>query len=153
WTLRRIDAAEPATGLLLETKAAAEVLALCVALGMQAAPRLHAVAGGVLLHLSSPPAQALPGAIRLRQLTENLFLPVDAELWPALLPDEAAGLVRRQGLVFLPGGRVLSFAPAQSLSLRSLLRPRRLVRGGGWRPLPEPAPLADRLQEIRLDLP
>jgi tetratricopeptide (TPR) repeat protein len=77
---------------------------------------------------------------------------VDAELSPALLPDEAAALTGRRGLVFLPGGRVLAFDPAAPLPPSAWLGVTGLRRGD-WRPLPEPPPLAERLTEISLDLP
>ena len=50
-----------------------------------------------------------PGAIRLRERTAAFYLPADADLVPALLDDEANGLVRDWGLVFLPDSRVLLF--------------------------------------------
>jgi len=93
---------------------------------------------------------ALAGVIRLRSLGDNLLLPADAELVPALLEDEAAALGRQRGLVFLPGGRVLEFnphAPLPPAALFCLPNP----RSETWLALPQRPPLADRLTEITLD--
>jgi tetratricopeptide (TPR) repeat protein len=91
------------------------------------------------------------GAIRLRSLATNLFVPADAELIPPLLPDEAAALVRDRGLVFLPGGRVLGFDPARPLTAADLVScPRRPARG--WRPIPDRPNRPERLRQIRLEV-
>ena len=95
----------------------------------------------------------MPGATRLRELATDLFIPVDAELVPSLLDDEAAGLVRDGGLVLLPGGPVLRFdreAPVgpRARSWRPPRRPRR-----EWRPMPEPRPLAERVVEVAREWP
>ncbi len=85
---------------------------------------------------------------------------MDADLAPALLADEAADLVKRRGLVFLPGGRVLAFDPGQPLPLSAVVvawsgdpATTKGVRRGVWQSLPEPPPLAERLTEITLELP
>ncbi len=80
------------------------LLAVCTRLGLDPSGRVHDVAGGFLLKLDRPPTVPIPGATRLRALATDFYLPVDAVLVPALLDDEAAGLVRDGGLVFLPGG-------------------------------------------------
>jgi tetratricopeptide (TPR) repeat protein len=68
------------------------------------------------------------------------------------LPDEAFGLVKNRGLVFLPGGRLLEFQPQQALTLTDLITaPKSPNRA--WRSLPRPMPLAERIVEIELDLP
>ena len=71
---------------------------------------------------------------------------------PALLDDEADGLVRDWGLVFLPGGRILRFDREAHVDLDRLVevrpRPHR-----AWRPLPVPRPLADRIVEIGREEP
>ena len=69
-----------------------------------------------------------------------------------MLPDEAAALVKRRGLVFLPGGTVLSFAPEQILGPGDLLAARRRPRRA-WLPLPRRPPRPDRINEILLDVP
>jgi hypothetical protein len=149
--LRRRGEAAPAAGLLLFTDDAAELLTLHGRLGVPS-PELFAVAGGFLLVLRRPAAGVVPGAVRLRRLRDRLFLPVDADLEPALFDDEAAALVRERGLVFLPGGVVLGYCPDQPLSLSALLAPPP-QRREAWRPLPEAPALADRLREAALELP
>ena len=74
-----------------------------------------------MLKLETPTAGPVPGATRLRELATDLFIPVDAELVPSLLDDEAAGLVRDGGLVLLPGGPVLRFDREATLGLEALL--------------------------------
>jgi hypothetical protein len=148
--LRRLPEPEPAHALLLPGHDVPALLALCAHLG--ALPRVHVVAAGFLLKLSEPAAGPFPGALRLRRLAENLFVPADAELVPALRDDEAAGLVRRRGLVFLPGGRVLAFAPDRPLAPAELVAAADLRRPA-WQPLPPRPPLPDRIREILLDRP
>src|SRR3954465_9349560 len=118
--LRRVEPA-PAVAFLIESDAA-ELLRLVARLGRPGFPTVHAVAGGFLIRLATPESSSHPGVTRLRALSANLFLPVDAELSPALLPDEAQALVRHRGLVFLPGGRVLAFDPEATLGPAELLR-------------------------------
>lgn len=109
--------------------------------------RIFDIAGGFLIALERPTNGPLPGAVRLRALGEGLYVPIDAELVPALLDDELAGLTRDAGLVFLPGGRVLSFDLRAPLEMSALIalkaRPRR-----AWTSLPAPKRLADRLVAI-----
>jgi hypothetical protein len=150
--LRRIPAREPAVALLLPSHDVEELLALCARLGADPLPRLYHTAAGFLLKLAQPTSTAYPGAVRLRSLSENLFLPVDAELVPALLDDEARGLARQRGLVFLPGGRVLGFSVEEPLPLSALLVPGPRVRRD-WQPLPAPRLLAEHIEEILLEVP
>src|SRR5262249_6080154 len=133
---------EPATALLLPNHDAAALAGLCVRLGLDPLPPVFFVADGFLLKLPRPRTEPLGGVLRLRALAEYLFLPVDADLAPALLPDEAADLVKRRGLVFLPGGRVLAFDPGRPLPLAKVITG--VPRRGAWQALPEPAPLAER---------
>jgi tetratricopeptide (TPR) repeat protein len=148
--LRRLPEPEPAHALLLPGHDVPALLALCARLG--ALPRVHVVAPGFLLKLPHPAAGPFPGGLRLRRLAEDLFVPADAELVPALRDDEAAGLVRRRGLVFLPGGRVLAFAPDKPLTPADLLTAAE-VRRPTWQALPPRPPLPDRIREILLDRP
>jgi hypothetical protein len=173
--LRKAAGKADVAGLLLLSADVRELLAVCAALGPPAGgaregaalPPVYAVLGGFLIKASggrqppvptsqqgahAPRSPSIPGAIRLRRLAGNLFLPVDAELVPALLEDEAAALVRDRGLVFLPGGRVLAFAPDRPLTAAELLAcPRRQPRT--WEPLPPRPARPDRLREVLLDLP
>ena len=120
---------------------------------------VHAIAGGFLFRLPDAVSRAdhethevFPGVIRLRALSPGLFVPVDAALTPALLPDEASALVRQRGLVFLPGGVVLEFNPAVPLSAGDLLAvPRRPPRS--WQPLPAKSSRPTQLNAILLDIP
>lgn len=144
--LRRLPHAAPADGLLLESADAARLLDLCARLG-GLWPAVYSVAGGFVVALAMPTKRRFPGVIRLRRLAANLYVPVDAALVPALLRDEAEGLVRERGLVFLPGARVLAFDAHRPVALSSLLSagtPRRRV----WQPLPSPRARADRLVDI-----
>ncbi len=158
--LRKATEAAPAAGLLLLSESLADLLALCAAAGSArpghpeaeagALPPVHALPGGFLVKLPRATERAFPGALRLRRLAADLFLPSDAELVPALLDEEAAGLVRQRGLVFLPG-RVLAYdlTPLPASALLSAPR----LPDRGWRPLPAPPERPERLREILLDLP
>lgn len=150
--LRRRPASQPASALLLTTTDVAELLRLCGRLGGDALPRVFAVPGGFLLLPSAPTTGTFERAIRLRAISPNLLVPADAELVPGLWDDEARGLVRDRGLVFLPGGRVLAFAPSEPLAITALVAPPPDCRRE-WESLPTPEALADRLHEIVLDLP
>jgi tetratricopeptide (TPR) repeat protein len=150
--LRRRAARGPAVALLVPTTDAAALLGLCAELGLDPAGRVHSVAVGFLLKLDEPTSRPFPGAVRLRGLGDNLYLLADAELVPALLDDEAAGLGRDRGLIFLPGDRALAFDPRAPLDPSALLVADRRD-GRDWRPLPARPPLAERIEEIILELP
>jgi tetratricopeptide (TPR) repeat protein len=139
-------------GLLLLSDNVADLLALYARLGCDPLPPTFAVAGGFLLKLQAPPRHALPSTIRLRQMSPDLYLPADAELLPALLPDEAMALVRDRGLVFLAGGRVLEYRVDKPLALADLLTAG-TIRRENWRALPERPRHAERLQSITYDRP
>lgn len=148
---KRIEVA-PAAALLVPERDAGAALSHCARLGLDPTGRVFDVAGGLLLRLDAPTELPCPGAIRLRALAANLLVPVDADLMPALLDDEAAGLVRDRGLVFLPGGRALAFDPRRPIELGNMLHAdRRPARD--WQPLPTAPALADRIEEILIDLP
>jgi tetratricopeptide (TPR) repeat protein len=170
--IRKRPEAAPATGFFLPGTDAARLLALCARAGASArragglappgsslpnktagaspaARPIYAVADGFLVVLTQAARGALPGAVRLRSPVPNLFLPADAELEPALLDDETAGLVRERGLLFLPGGRVLEFDPMQPVALSSLVSPGP-IRRRDWRSLPEGPVQAEKLREVLL---
>ncbi len=153
-TLRRRFEAAPALAWLAEDSDPQTALRVCAQFGLNPSNRIFAVADALLVRLDEPSQSAFPLGTRLRPLdsTGNLLLPVDADLTPALLDDEIAILGRRQGLIFLHGGRVLAFDPSSPLPLSALLtatpKPPRL-----WSPLPSRAPLAETIHEWILDLP
>jgi len=152
--LRRLTETAPATALLLLSHRPEDVLRACAALGCDPLPEVFLVADGFLLKCSphAPRAsyETLMGAMRLRALADNLLLPADADLVPALLQDEAIALGRHRGLIFLPGGRVLEFAPHAPLPPAALVGVTNLRREA-WLSLPPRPPLANRLTEITLE--
>ncbi|MGP2407964.1 hypothetical protein ACTUM1_15600, partial [Listeria monocytogenes] len=66
-------------------------------------------------------------SVRLREPFPGLYIPVDAELLPALHPDEARGLLRGRGLILLPepadrpAVRAVSFDPARPVPPGAIL--------------------------------
>jgi hypothetical protein len=150
--LERRSQAEPATALLLLSHEARDLLRLGMELGLDPLPPVYAVADGFLIPLPQPTRRSFAGALRLRSLANNLLLPVDADLVPALLEDEAAGLVAQRGLIFLPGDRVLEFHPDERLPLSAFLTVERVERRT-WEALPEAPALPERLLEIEIEQP
>jgi tetratricopeptide (TPR) repeat protein len=150
--LRHRSITEPAVALLLPSRGPRVLLECCSRLGLDPYGRTFDVAGGFLLELERPAAGPMPGAIRLRAVARALYVPVDAELFPSLLDDEASGLVRDWGLVFQPAGPALLFDRHAPVDLSELLavqpRPRR-----NWSAFPDPRALADRLVEIAFERP
>ena len=150
--LRRRSRVEPAAALLVPSREPRELLAFCVCLGLDPQGRVFDVAEGFLLELERPAIGPMPGAVRLRAVAPALYVPVDAELVPSLLDDEARGLVRDWGLVFPPGGGALLYDHHAPVDLKDVLngqpQPRR-----GWQSLPGPRPLAERVSEIALKRP
>jgi hypothetical protein len=150
--LRRLQVSEPATAFLLLGHAVDSLLDLCTRLGCDPLPAIYPVADGFLLKLPRPTRASYPRTIRLRSLAGDLLIPVDAELIPSLHSDEAQGLVRDRGLIFLPGERVLTYAPNEPLPLSKLLTLGQSERQT-WQSLPAPRQWAERIQQIRLDVP
>ena len=149
--LRKRTEAAVATAVLLETDRVEPLLALADRLGRHRSPRVHPVSGGFLIVLTDG-AEPPPGSIRLRSLAANLFLPAAADLIPALLDDEARGLTRDRGLVFLPNGRILGFDPGVPLELSALVTARR-IEGSDWQSFPARPERPERLREITLAAP
>jgi tetratricopeptide (TPR) repeat protein len=148
--LRKVSDVAPVAAVLLLREDVRAVLDACGGRSGQLPP-VFAVPGGFLIKASGS-GYAGGAVIRLRALADDLFLPVDAVLEPALLDDEAAALVRDRGLVFLPGGHVLAFAPQRPLRAAELLVCAR-TPPRGWRCLSVAPALPDRLREIVLDRP
>jgi len=147
---RLLRRAEPAlaVAVLLESDDPATLLAACAGLPE---PLVFPVAGGFLIVADSIPA-AIPDAIRLRRLCENGYIPVDADLSPALLPAEVVDLTSRRGLVLLPGRPPLAFdsnRPFKPAAFLAVPTPHR----ADWEPFPAGSPPADRLTGITRVLP
>lgn len=151
-TLEKIDPPATADAFLLFDHAV-DQLGECMAdlsVGDQQ-PRLFRVRGG---HLFVPPAGAAftpPGAVRLRRAAPHFFIPVDAVLSPAVLPDEFHGLTRGGGLVLLPSS-ALAFDPTEEIPPTAwLVVPD--VRAEAWSAFP-PAPSgADTLRSVERPSP
>jgi len=153
---RRHGSVAAATALYIPSRDLNVLFAHCGRLGLDPTGRLFDVAGGFLLELPAPSIDPAPGAVRLRALHRWLYLPVDSELVPGLLDDEASGLVRDWGLIFLPGGRTLLYDRHAPIELTELLRAQseaEPVRGRAWSPFPEVGQHADRLVQIAMELP
>lgn len=121
------------------------------ALGLEPRPRVYRLACGFLVKPDVACANSLPGALRLAQLAEHVYAPLDAELTPALLPDEVQGLTGGKGVVCLPEG-FYALDPSSPLPLSSLLaaeNPRRRQ----WRPLPQAEPRASEISQFIYDRP
>jgi hypothetical protein len=150
--LRRRSWAEPATAVFVSSRSALALLAPCAQLGLDPSACVFDVARGYLVTVERPLSDRSLGDVRLRALVPGFYLPVDADLVPSLLVDEAEGLVRDWGLVFLPSGRALLFDRHAPVELTQLLkahpRPRR-----AWSTFPQPRRLADRLAQIALERP
>ncbi len=149
--LRRRPGAGPASAVFLETDGVPALLDLAARLGPGGSPTIHRVTGGFLVRLGAE-SRAPSGAVRLRGLAANLYVPVDADLVPDLLDDEAAGLTRDAGLVFLPTGRILGFDPRAPLAFSDLVGAG-AHEGRAWSPFPERPARVERLREIRLEPP
>src|SRR5262249_37883468 len=119
--LRRVEVGRPACAVLVPGHDAQAALAICAAMGTEQAPLIFAVADGLLLYWKGQIEAVSVGAIRLGEIGPNLLLPVDAEIVPGFLDDEAAALGRERGFVFLPHGRVLEFDPERPLPWQQLL--------------------------------
>jgi hypothetical protein len=150
--LRRHAESAPATALFLPTQDVGELLSVCSRLGHDALPPVHFVAQGFLVKLPGPTQRKHAGAIALRALARDLFIPTDAELIPPLLDDEAGGLVRDRALLLLPGAGASAFAPHQPVTVTQLIRGPEIVRKP-WRSLPNVRPLADRLTSVTVHVP
>lgn len=120
-------------------------------LGLEPLPRVHQLANGFLVRLDAPAPRAFAGAVRLGEIAGNVYAPLDAELTPALLPDEVRGLTGDKGVVCLPDG-FFAFDPSTPLALSGVLTADG-VRRRKWQPLPQPPERPDRITGFILDLP
>ncbi len=140
-----------AVAVLIPSHRSAELFAIIHELGLDRIPPIHRCAEGFVVRLPREVPARIVGAVRLRMLTEHLNLPADGELSPPLLDDEARGLVRDRGLLFLPGGRVLEVSK-QPIALGDLLEIES-ARTRTWDAWPELPTLAEELQELRSSVP
>src|SRR5687768_7936924 len=72
-----------------DTAALLDGLARC---GLEPLPRVYRTAEGFLVRPDVASPWDFPGGMRLGEVAQGIFAPLDAELAPALLPDEAAGI-------------------------------------------------------------
>jgi len=153
-TVRRGMWSEPASAFLVRSDRAADALTVLerLAAGPAGLPTVLEVRGGFLLTTEEPLAEPVPGALRLREASRHLYIPVDAQIAPALLSDEAEGLVSRYGLVLLPGGEALAFDPNRPLKLSALLTIERSGRSP-WDAPPTRPSRAERIVELLWDAP
>jgi hypothetical protein len=150
--LERAPHAFATSALYLPSREPALLLAVCAGLALDPWGRVFALEGGFLIVLEQPAKGAVPGAVRLRTLSDGLYAPADAVLVPPLLDDEARGVTRGRGVVFLQGGRVLEFDREAAIDPGAILRaPSRARRA--WCPLPGPEEPAERLTQVVLDVP
>lgn len=126
----------------------AELLDALAGLSLEPLPRVYAVAGGYLVKPDVPQSRELPGATRMAEVLEGVFAPLDAELSPALLPDEARGV---RPMVCLPEG-FFALELTQPVKLGDLLAPGGVKRRD-WRPLPQPPARPTEIREFILDRP
>ncbi len=150
--LKRQAASGLASALYLPSRDPALLFAVCARIQLDPSGACFDLDGGFLVLLERPSDVAVPGTVRLKRLVAGLYLPADAHLVPALLADEAAGVVRDRGLVFLHGGQVLEFDQDAAIEPPELLEAR-TRRGRPWSSLPEPGGPAERLDQIVLDVP
>ena len=149
--LARRATAPAADAVLLFAADAGPLAAACARLG--ALPEVFPVVrGGFLLVPRAAEARPVPGSIRLRRLAGDLFVPADADLVPALLPEEAAGLTRERGLIVLAGGTVLAFDATAPLPVGRWLAPAE-VRRAEWRAFPARPDRPDTLTVIERPSP
>jgi hypothetical protein len=115
-------------------------------------PEVYAVRGGFLLVPRQAPARPPAGAMRLRRVSGDAFIPAASTLLPALLGEEVTALTRDRGLIVLPGGEVLGFDTARPLEVGTWLAPAR-VRRSEWQPFPPRRDHPDRLTTIERPAP
>jgi len=148
---RRTEPLETA-GVFLPVWDAGAVLDLCASLNLAPKGRVFATTEGFLLKFEERSTRVSPGCLRLRTVAPNLYIPVDADLIPSLLDDEAQGLGRDTGYIFLPWNQVVRFDPHSPVDPSRLLETR-VLRRGDWKAFPNPPTLACRIVEIDVQLP
>ena len=150
--LRRRPESSATDALFLPGWTVKAMLELCASLGLDPEGHVFATSEGFLLNRAPGKGVSIPNAIRLLLLAQNLFIPSDADLIPSLLADEAQGLARDRGYIFLPCSRVVTFEPHAPLPLGSLIHVQ-TVKRGEWKPFPAPTRHFDRIVEIDIQIP
>jgi hypothetical protein len=145
--LKRLDTPAAADAVLV---AGADVRALAAVARVVDPAGVYRVRDGYVIVLKAPATAALPG-IRLRRAGGDFYLPADAAVLPALLPDEIAGLTRNHGIVALPGGPFLAFDPHAPLPPHAWLATK--VRRDEWHPFPARPVRPERLTTIERPSP
>ena len=120
-------------------------------MGLEPLPRVYRLACGFFVRLDAPGQQALRGGLRMAEVAAGVFTPLDAELTPALLPDEVAGVTGGSGVVCLPEG-FYELDLSSPLKLSGLLTAEGLRRRD-WKPLPQPAERAGSISQFIYDRP
>ncbi|OWK46342.1 hypothetical protein [Fimbriiglobus ruber] len=152
YRLTRRSSPAPADAYLLFAADAGPLAAAVAGWGQTVAPTVYPVNAGYVVVPRDSAARPMPGAVRLRRLAGDLFVPADADLSPALLPDEMVGLTRDQGLIFLPGGDVLAFDPHRPLRAAEWVASA-TVRRATWLPFPPRPDRAEHLSAIERPSP
>ena len=149
----RAQTQSPVAALWLPVASTSQLLGAICELGLEPTPRVFALSRGWLIVLDVPDAKAqAAGALRMRALCANCFVPVDAVLGVALLDDEARALTANRGLLLLPAGEALEFDFSRPVPLRSLLAVNRAATKP-WQALPVVPVSIDRIQSITLNFP
>jgi len=150
--LRRRSESTSAVALLLPSRRLDDLRTVIARLSLKEWPKIYVVADGFVIRLSDSRTDVVPGTMRLRAMTPNLLLPVDADLLPTLHDHEANALTEGRGLVFLPGNRVLFFDPIEPLPISRVLSLPDAI-SSQWKRLPESPKRPDRLQSIQRIFP
>ncbi|MCA8914714.1 MAG: hypothetical protein KDB90_04815 [Planctomycetes bacterium] len=148
---RRMPSARDCAGWYVPGRDPSALLEGLAKLGLEPLPRLYRLAGGFLVRLDAPACEAFPGGVRLAEIATGVFVPLDAELSPALLADEVSGLTRGVGVLCLPEG-FYAVDLSAPLSLAAVLAAE-VVRRRDWKALPEPPERATAIAQFILDLP
>jgi tetratricopeptide (TPR) repeat protein len=143
-TLRRRSTAVPPDAVFVPTSALGTLTHWLA--GLTPVPPIYAVPVGYLVVGTGPVRSPIGATIALRAVGEQLFVPADAEVVPALHPAELRELTASESWLLLPGG-AWAFDPHQPVALATLIAiPRRPART--WRPLPTRPARAELLGRI-----
>ncbi|MBZ0134734.1 MAG: hypothetical protein K8I27_00005 [Planctomycetes bacterium] len=126
----------------------AAVLEALAQTGPEPLPRVYRTGGGCLIRPDTPQTMLLAGGLRMAEIFDGVFVPIDAELSPALLPDEARGL---RPMLCLPDG-FYALDLSTPMNLSELLAPGPVHRRD-WKPLPKAPPQPNEIREFILDRP